>query len=398
MKIALLGKYFGWGGGADLLRWVAYGLLAKQQEHNLSLYLLLPMHRLDIIRVAKRSALATLKNKVPSLVMLKPDYYTPIVDVFKTFEGRIEIVYYEKSQSSLLRCLKRIGIDVALPVNGTLGPDFPIPWIGYLPDFQHKYYPGNFTTEECFNRDINFATVLRDSKTIISASIAAKNDIQKFFPYVSATIYPLPFSPVASDDWFDPYDFDVTQKYDLPGSYFIISNQFWIHKDHMTAFKALLTAEKCTIVCTGELVDYNHPGHVDDLKSFIVRNGLESRVKLLGLIPKREQIEIMKKSLAVIQPTLFEGTPGGGCVYDAAALGVPAILSDITVNREVVMDNKFYFEVGNDKDLAEKMMSLSKREIMRSSKEVLLSRGQNQAVVVGDTLMAAITDTLQKST
>lgn len=397
MKIALLGKYFGWGGGADLLRWVAYGLLAKQREENLSVYLLLPMHRLDIIRIVKRSLLDSLANRAPTLVVQKPDFYRPIEDVFRTFEGRIETVYYEKSDASLLRCLRRIGIDMSLPVNGTLGPDFPVPWIGYLPDFQHKYYPGNFTVEECFNRDINFATVLRDSRTIISASRAAKNDILTFFPYVSAGIYPLPFSPVASDDWFDPYDVDVTHKYGLPERYFLISNQFWIHKEHMTAFRALLKADTCTIVCTGELVDYNHPGHVDDLKSFIANNGLEQRVRLLGLIPKREQIEIMKKSVAVVQPTLFEGTPGGGCVYDAAALGVPAILSDIPVNREVVMDHAFYFEAGNEQDLAEKMLSLNRMEILRSPREELRSRGQGQALMVGDTLMAAIRETLQKS-
>ena len=39
--------------------------------------------------------------------------------------------------------------------------------------------------------------------------------------------------------------------------------------------------------------------------------GLEQRVRVLGLVPKRDQIEIMKKACAVLQPTRFEGGPGG---------------------------------------------------------------------------------------
>jgi glycosyltransferase involved in cell wall biosynthesis len=395
MKIALLGKFFGWGGGAEFLRNVASGLLTKQQEHNLSLYLLLPMHRLDIIRVVMRSVLETVKRKRPTLVLSKPDFYAPFLDYFKALEGRVEIVYYINTQRDFLHCLKRIGADIAMPVHGSLGPKFPIPWIGYTMDFQHKYYPENFTTQECFNRDIHFATVLRDSKTVIVNSRAVKNDIYKFYPYVSAAVYALPFAPVPSAGWFDAHESDVSVTYGLPDSYFLISNQFWVHKDHLTAFKALLTAINCHIVCTGEMIDYNHPGHVDELRSFILSNGLEGRVTLLGHIPKRDQIEIMKKSRAVIQPSLFEGGPGGGSVFDAAALGVPVILSDIDINREVEIDTVFFFEAGNCEALAKQMMSLSERDIERVSTEALLSNGKKQAVRLGESLMAAISHTMQ---
>ena len=61
----------------------------------------------------------------------------------------------------------------------------------------------------------------------------------------------------------------------------------------------------------------------------------EHRIRILGLIPKYDQIQIMRGAVAVIQPTLFEGGPGGGAVYDAVSIGTPVILSDIPVNREV---------------------------------------------------------------
>jgi glycosyltransferase involved in cell wall biosynthesis len=143
------------------------------------------------------------------------------------------------------------------------------------------------------------------------------------------------------------------------------------------------------------MTDYNHPDHVDSLKSFLRDTNLEERVQLLGHIPKREQIEIMKHAQAVVQPTLFEGGPGGGSVYDAACLGVPVILSDIAVNREVEGDNLFFFEAGNSSDLARKMKTVLGMDVMPPSQETLLSRGQKRAECLGDELMTAIDFTLK---
>lgn len=49
----------------------------------------------------------------------------------------------------------------------------------------------------------------------------------------------------------------------------------------------------------------------------------------LTLILKLEQIEIMKDALGIIQTSLFEGGPGGGCVLDAISLETPSIVSNI---------------------------------------------------------------------
>jgi glycosyltransferase involved in cell wall biosynthesis len=104
----------------------------------------------------------------------------------------------------------------------------------------------------------------------------------------------------------------------------------------------------------------------------------------------------MKKSRAVIQPSLFEGGPGGGCVFDAAALGVPVILSDIDINREVEIDNVFFFAAGNSEALAGQMMVLSEKKIERVTTDALVSQGQKQAVRLGESLMAAISHAIHQ--
>ena len=52
----------------------------------------------------------------------------------------------------------------------------------------------------------------------------------------------------------------------------------------------------------------------------------------------------MKNSLAIIQPTLFEGSPGGGVLEDAISIGVPAIISDIKVNLEAKKEVNIFFK------------------------------------------------------
>jgi hypothetical protein len=60
-----------------------------------------------------------------------------------------------------------------------------------------------------------------------------------------------------------------------------------------------------------------------------------------GVIPKRHQVELVKGATALIQPTLFEGGPGGLSVplHDTLVLD-----SDIPVNREIRSDDVLFFE------------------------------------------------------
>lgn len=401
LTVALLGGGFKWAGGVDFLRHVANGLLAKKDCCGLKIYLLLPVINkieapIDIVRVLKRSVAGTIENKRPWLALPQANYHDSMLDVFgHADEGEINIVFHESSNAALLRCLKRIHADVALPHNGSLGSEFPVPWVGYLADFQHKYMPNNFEPVECFNREISYATTLRDAKAVIVNSQSVKDDICRYYPWADAnSIFNLPFSPNSTNKWFEPGMIDVRFKYDLPKTYFLISNQFWIHKDHLTALRALSKIADnydVGIVCTGAIEDYRHPGYLDELKEFISDNSLKDKVQILGHIPKRDQIEIMKNALSVLQPSLFEGGPGGGCIYDAASLGVPILVSNIPVNKEINAENVRFFDAGNVESLAVQMIEMIEAKVTRPSRENLLRVSQDNLSNLGNHLMSAIT-------
>ena len=88
---------------------------------------------------------------------------------------------------------------------------------------------------------------------------------------------------------------------------------------------------------------------------YISELDLVDNTRMLDHIPRCDLVSLMRSSLAVIQPTTFEGGPGGGSVAMALSLGIPCIVSDIEVNKEIGQDKYiYYFEVNNVDDLLKK--------------------------------------------
>ena len=97
--------------------------------------------------------------------------------------------------------------------------------------------------------------------------------------------------------------------------------------------------------------DYRSPDYAGRLVARVQTLGIADACHFLGLIPKLDQIALMREAIAVIQPTLFEGGPGGGAVYAAIGLGQPVIVSDISVNREIAECIDEYFAPDDPKAL-----------------------------------------------
>lgn len=231
------------------------------------------------------------------------------------------------------------GMDVLLPFAAALPSSFPVPWVGYLYDFQHIYISNLFTSREINWREESIRSMLNDALSVVVNSRSVAEDAKNWVGRSRAQVFALPFSAAPAPDWFKKDPKKVQEQYGLDPRYFMISNQFWVHKKHDVAFKAFAVLAQqhpdLQLVCTGATEDGRAPGHLPMLKNLISGHGLNDHIRLLGLIPKLDQIALMRGAIGVIQPTAFEGGPGGGSVFDAIALGVPTIVSDIPINREI---------------------------------------------------------------
>ena len=97
----------------------------------------------------------------------------------------------------------------------------------------------------------------------------------------------------------------MQNRYHLPDRFFVVSNQFWQHKNHRTLFLALglLAARgvRPDVVCTGSPADYRVADFYSSLLELLRTGGCEAQVTLLGVIPRSDQIQLMRRSLAIVR-------------------------------------------------------------------------------------------------
>jgi glycosyltransferase involved in cell wall biosynthesis len=402
VNVAILGTHLSWDGGVDFLSYLINGITTYNPQINI--ILLLPYNK---IALAKNFVLKMSEIKSnPSLLFNKnflriENRNTPIINSFKINEFKFKIEYYNYTERDLVRKLKAVNADIVFPTIKSFGSKFPIPWIGYIPDLQHKYFSDNFSTKEKKARDHKYQTLINEAKGIIVNSESVKRDLIDFYDVKFNNIFSLPFTPPAPIPGIIQSEDEIRSKYQLTGPYFIISNQFWKHKDHLTAFKAFEIFQKRSplykqtkLVCTGRLYDNRFSGYVEKL--LLEVNNLDSDgIVFTEFISKSDQLSLLNYCLSVIQPTQFEGGPGGGIGYNAISHGKPIILSDIPINKEVLGEHIFFFETGNPASLAIMMEKLFELHIQNeNSIQMLVQSGEERTISLGkhfDTIFNTIT-------
>lgn len=390
MKVGILGQgYIDWGGGLDFLRMVSTSLhFADSQVEQ---HVLIPSK-------GPRVALNTTRDWVKRLVgrPTHAGHRPQTAHLERTFkETGAELHAIDLGPAALAAASRRLGLDVLLPSMVPLPARVGVPWIGYLFDFQHKHLPHFFSPAERTNRDLAFERMLGAAKAVIVNAQDVAKDIRHFYPGSPTRLFALPFSAAPGKDWFDQDPVATAARYGLASPYFIVCNQFWKHKDHETAFKAFAAIAKrhpkVSLVCTGATNDYRYPDYFNELTAYARREAIEDRIHVLGLIPKLDQVALIRGSIALIQPTLFEGGPGGGAVYDSVSLGTPSIVSDIAVNREISEPTVTYFKASDPESLAERMdLALAHPVATEIDPAELFRQGHERRIKCGQYLLDAI--------
>jgi glycosyltransferase involved in cell wall biosynthesis len=250
----------------------------------------------------------------------------------------------------LPRPAKFRGIDLEFPVFKV--ESRPWPGLYWIPDFQHAAMPQMFSREERGWRDTTYSRIAQQDGVLLLSSRAALSDFRRLFP--DPTVRPRVWSFCSSLGAAERGGANPRDKYRLPEKFLYVPNQFWVHKDHATVFRALglLRAKGIapTVVCTGLQDDYRHPEHFRTLMEGASTSGAAAQIRCLGLVPREDQLEIFRHAAAVVQPSLFEGW--STVVEDTKSLGRPLIVSDIPPHLEQAADTAHFFRAGSPEDLA----------------------------------------------
>jgi glycosyltransferase involved in cell wall biosynthesis len=227
------------------------------------------------------------------------------------------------------------GIDVLFPIVPCAMPG--IAFVFWIPDFQYKYLPHLFSGEmnEWFDRHYDENGRLADRIAVSSES--GLRDVERFLPHLAAKTRVLRFSSVPTEEWTALDPASVAAKHDLPEKFFILSNQFSHHKNHLVVFDALRMLRDehgidATIACTGSTFGFRGDDYMQRVEEFLDRHSLRASVRILGLLSRAEQLALTRRAVAMLQPSRFEGW--STVVEDSKALGKRILLSDLEVHRE----------------------------------------------------------------
>ncbi|CAN5918931.1 glycosyltransferase family 1 protein [soil metagenome] len=229
-----------------------------------------------------------------------------------------------------------------------------VPSVAWVPDLQHRQLPHLASRREHFMRDLLFREMLRDARVVVTSSETTLRDLAAFYPAGRAERRVLRFvsQPRLSRERVLTVD-QLRTKFRIPARFFHLPNQLWKHKNHELVVDALRSAPDAVVVATGPREDYRHAGVYGALMDRVKKNGLGDRFFHLGLVSFPELISLMHHSVAVINPSRFEGW--SSTVEEAKSLGKRVLVSDLDVHREQDAPRARYFGVDDATALAHHM-------------------------------------------
>jgi glycosyltransferase involved in cell wall biosynthesis len=198
------------------------------------------------------------------------------------------------------------------------------------------------------------------SDVVVLSSQAAYRDYASFEPTRAAKGRVCPFVVPLLRTAYGEDPRGVISRYHLPEKFVFFPGQFWTHKNHLLVIEALALAKRAghapVVVCSGNPRDYRCAAHWETLMRARSAQQVEERLLILGMIPYEDVLALIRQSVALLNPSLFEGW--STTVEEAKALGKPVLLSRIPVHEEQNPPSALFFNPGRAEDLAEKMLQL----------------------------------------
>jgi glycosyltransferase involved in cell wall biosynthesis len=288
----------------------------------------------------------------PYINYIETDFHLPFLKQAINIASRYII---HKNIFEIILPIKKI--DFLYPLNVFINTNNIKNACYWIPDFQEKYLPHFFNFFRIQARHLRTLLMIKSGYSITFSSFNTLNDFNNFYPNSKNKTIVIPFVSIVNESYKRINFTDIKEKYNLPDSYFICSNQFWEHKNHRIVLHALKILKdagiKTMVVFTGKEYDYKNPKYFYFLQKYIKEIDIQDYVSFLGFIERDEQLRIMDNAISIIQPSLFEGW--STVVEDAKALNKFIIVSDIPIHREQIQGNCFFFNPNNSVDLANKM-------------------------------------------
>lgn len=292
------------------------------------------------------------------------------------------------NRSELQELVNAHPCDIYFPLLNHPPVFLPGHWIGWITDLQHCHYPQFFSSEELEHRDGLFRFLVSTCSRIICSSQTVEADLRRAYQVAPGQTAVVRFSSQIPALVSPEQIAQTLEQLRIDRPFVYLPNQFWLHKNHSTAFAAwrLLherSAQPPLLVCSGALDEPRDNYHVPLLLDYLETHQLQDSVRILGLVERQQQTALYHAATAFLQPSLFEGW--STTVEEAKSLGRPLILSDIPVHREQAEGLASFFPALNPEALADCVERVVAEQI--ESPKVTTSPATNSLEVFGRRLM-----------
>jgi glycosyltransferase involved in cell wall biosynthesis len=199
---------------------------------------------------------------------------------------------------------------------------------------------------------------------VITVSEAMRSEILHFEPKARVSVVyngldPRLFSAVTEADMHA-----VRRKFGLPVDFVLAVGHFEPRKNYLRLLEAMTLLRDRKRVCNLVIVG-NDNGARRLLEEQVVARGLSGHVKILSGLSDVEVRCAYKLSSLFVFPSLYEGF--GIPILEAMAAGVPYVLSDIPVFREITAGNGVYFAPTDADAMAHAIDRVLSSESLRES-------------------------------
>jgi hypothetical protein len=249
------------------------------------------------------------------------------------------------SNRSTLALCRRHRCDVVMEAADYLGWRFPVACLTWVPDFQDRHLPHLFSRWALYRKSLALNVRLATRRTVLVSSEDARSDCERFYPLSRGRTAMARFAvrpALRPGEW----DREIAARYSLPPRYFYLPNQYWVHKNHAGVIEALrLLRGRGTdviVASSGNPLDPRHADHYAHLRERVASGGLCAHFLFLGNIPARDVAMLMRGSVAMLNPSLFEGW--STTVEEAKSMGVRMVLSNLAVHREQTGGSATFFD------------------------------------------------------
>ena len=257
-----------------------------------------------------------------------------------------------------LAAFRQARIDLVFRNEGWDGFASPVPILAWIADFQHCHLPGMFNRVGRLKRNLKYGAYCRVASRVMVSSLDAQRDCERFFPASQGKVSAVPFAVEVPPPPPLEATREVVRGYGLPERFIYFPGQLWRHKNHGVVVQALERLRQAghaiTVVSTGNLADGRHPDHPRSIVAAVERLGLREHFRFLGLVPYAHIGHLMRASMGMLNPSLFEGW--STTVEEAKSLGARMILSDLRVHREQAAGSALFFDPHDPQALADRLL------------------------------------------